>query len=152
MFLGTTLLYFCDQSGHVYVRVKNVNGRRYAYLVAGRRDGNGRVRQKTLCYLGSVSRLASAGVSGEVREKARPLGVDWEKVNGEIRRIPLTFEELSEARRVRFVLDVKERRNRFLTQGDRRRAEGELRALAKAAESRFREMFEEVGERAYCMT
>jgi hypothetical protein len=41
----------------MFVRVKEVRGRRYAYLVEGMRDG-ARVRQRGVCYLGPVSRAA----------------------------------------------------------------------------------------------
>jgi hypothetical protein len=135
----------------VYPRVKEIGGRRYVYLVEGAREG-GRVRQRTLCYLGSMSRLAS-GVPEETKRKidAR-FQVDWRRVDERIAKIPLTFEELSEARRARYALSIKNgRQGSRRTQGDRQRAEGELVALSRIASARFREAFEEVGERSYRM-
>jgi hypothetical protein len=95
-FLGTTFLPSCT----VFVRVKTISGRRYAYLVEGVREGR-RVRQKTLCYLGPLPRLF-AGVPDDVAKKAAPLPVDWKKVNDKVRQIPLTPDELSEVRRARY--------------------------------------------------
>src|SRR5437899_49788 len=40
----------------MFVRVKKIRSKRYVYLVEGRRIGD-RVRQKTLCYLGPISKL-----------------------------------------------------------------------------------------------
>ena len=133
----------------MFVRAKRVGGRRYLYLVEGERDGK-RVRQKTLCYLGPLSRVAS-GVPEAVRKgvDAR-LSVDWKQVNDQIGRIPLTFEELSEARRAQFVASARARGQRARpTQGELPREGGELSALSKLAEHRFKEMFEETAELAY---
>lgn len=133
----------------MFVRVKKVGGRRYAYLVEGVREG-GRVRQRTLCYLGPLWKLVS-GAPDAVRKKAERFHVDWKKANDEIRQIPLTFDELSEARRAQYALAIRMRRQGVRTQGDLPRAEGELSALSALAQARFREMFEEVGEGAYRM-
>ena len=135
----------------MFVRAKRVGGRRYLYLVEGRRDGE-EVRQKTICYLGPVSKLTS-GVPEAVRGRiGARLRVDWREVNDQIGRIPLTFEELSEARRAQFAVSARTRGQRPRpTQGDLPRAEGELSALSKLAESRFGDLFEETGQLAYRM-
>jgi hypothetical protein len=135
----------------VFVRAKRVGRRRYLYLVEGKRDRE-KVRQKTICYLGPMSKLAS-GVPEAVRTRVDArLGVDWTKVNDQIARIPLSFEELSEARRAQFATSARTRGTRGRpTQGDLPRAEGELSALSRLAEYRFKELFEETGTLAYRM-
>jgi hypothetical protein len=135
----------------VYLRTKQVRGRRYLYLVEGKREG-GNVRQRTLCYLGPLWRLVF-GVPEPVRASVDSrLLVDWREVNDRIARIHLTFEELSEARRARFATSVRTRGQRHRpTQGDQPRSEGELAALSKLAELRFRELFEEAGPRDFRM-
>jgi hypothetical protein len=135
----------------VFVRTKKVGGRRYLYLVEGKRDGES-VRQKTLCYLGPLSKLTS-GVPEAVKTRIDVrLRVDWKGVNDQIGRIPLTFEELSEARRAQFATSARARAQRVHpTQGDLSRTEGELSALSKLAEHRFKELFEETGALAYRM-
>jgi len=135
----------------VFVRAKRIGGRRYAYLVKGVREG-GRVRQKTLCYLGPLPKLAY-GVPEDVRrEVGRSLQVDWGRVNDEIRRIPLTFEEMMEARRGEFAESVRIRQaGKRASKGGLPRVEGELPALAKAASAKFKQMFEEVGGSTYRM-
>ena len=133
----------------MFVRAKRVKGRRYLYLVEGKRDGE-RVSQKTLCCLGALSRMVS-GVPEAVRTSIDVrLSVDWKRVNDQIGRIPLTFEELSEARRAQFAASARTRGQRGRpTQGELPRAEGELSALSKLAEHRFRELFEETAPLAY---
>jgi hypothetical protein len=134
----------------MYVRVKEIGPRRYVYLVEGVRKG-GRVSQKSLCYLGPIARLAS-GIPDETKKKVeRQLQVDWKRVTESIRRIPLTFDELSEARRAQYATSMLTRSRGLRTQGNRPRIEGELSALSKLASTRFREMFEEIGERKYRM-
>ena len=135
----------------VFVRAKRVGGRRYLYLVEGKRDGE-TVRQKTLCYLGPMSKLFS-GVPEAIRTNIDlRLRVDWREVNDRIWRIPLTFEELSEARSAQFATSARTRGpRRHPAQGDLPRAEGELSALSKLARYRFKELFEETGALAYRM-
>jgi hypothetical protein len=130
----------------MFVRVKSIRGRRYAYLVEGVRV-DGRVRQRTLRYLGPLPKLAS-GVPEDVRRAAgRSPRVDWRKVNDELGRIPLSFAEVLEARRKHFAASVRLRqRRRRASEGNRPRVEGERSALARVASARFAEMFEEVGE------
>ena len=139
--------------GAMFVRLKRIGSKRYAYLVEGWREGQ-RVRQRTLSYLGPLSKLAS-GVPDDIRKKAdkRRLQVDWNRVNGEIRRIPLTIEEVSDARRAQNAALLRTRKMSFRSrsQGDLPRAIGELSALSKLARTRFREMFEMVGDREYRM-
>jgi len=133
----------------VFVRVKNVRGRRYAYLVEGVREGR-RVRQKTLCYLGPLSKLVFVGVPDDIMDSAAErFQVDWKMVNDDLCQIPLSFEELSEARLERYAVSISTRREGTRTRGDLPRADGELSALSRLAGIRFREMFDEVGELAY---
>ena len=134
----------------MFVRAKKVGLRRYAYLVEGAREGR-RVIQRTLCYLGPVSKLVS-GVPDDTRRKVgERFQVDWNKIDREIGRIPLTFEELSEARRAQYAVSIRTRQAGFRSQGDLPRAEGELSALSRLAATKFREMFEAVGDREYRM-
>ncbi|MDG6925944.1 MAG: hypothetical protein JRN09_05275 [Nitrososphaerota archaeon] len=129
----------------MFVRAKAVGRRRYLYLVEGRRDG-GKVKQSTLCYLGPLSKLSS-GVPEAIRRRVDArLSVNWKKVNEEIGRLPLTFEELSEARRAQFELSASSRTRRGRpTQGDLPRTEEELSALSRLAALRFEQLFEEPG-------
>ena len=134
----------------MFVRVKKVGPRRYAYLVDGVREGK-RVRQRTLCYLGPVSKIVSGIPENDRRKIEERFQVSWDKINYEIRRIPLTFEEISRARRAQFAVSIRNRKMGFRSQGDLPRAEGELAALSKLAAIKFRKMFEEIGEREYRM-
>ena len=77
--------------------------------------------------------------------------VDWNRTNEEIRRVPLTFEEVSEVRRMQYAVSVRTRQSGFRSQGIMPRAKGELSVLSRLAAIRFREMFEEIGEREYRM-
>lgn len=124
-------------------------GRREAICLPGGRRKGGRVRQRTLCYIGPLWKLVS-GAPDDVRKKAEGFNVDWKKANDEIRQIPITFDELSEARRAQYALAIRMRRQGVRTQGDLPRAKGELSALSTLAQAKFREMFEEVGEGAGC--
>ena len=77
-------------------------------MVEGKRSG-ANVKQKTLCYLGPLSRLV-AGVPEEVKKDVDlRLRVDWKKIDDEIARFPLSFEELSETRRAQFAISVRMR-------------------------------------------
>ena len=129
----------------MYVRVKRVGSRRYAYVVKGVRE-KARVRQKTLCYLGPVAKLGF-GISNNIRRKVEQrFQVNWEKVEKGIRQIPLTLEEISQLRRENFIPTARTRN------GPRRsRAKGELSALSKLAALGFRERFERIGDREYRM-
>src|SRR3989449_6262662 len=104
----------------MFVRVKNIGSRRYVYLVKGMRKGK-LVKQKTLYYLGPISKLVY-GVPLDTRKKVRKLfRVDWDKIEDEIARIPLGFEELSEARHTEHFLPNWARRQGFRTQGTKPR-------------------------------
>src|SRR2546422_6643359 len=129
----------------MYVRVKRVGSRRYAYLAKGVREKE-RVRQMTLCYLGPVANLGF-GIPNDIRRKVQQrFRVNWEKIENEIRQIPLTFEEISQLRRENFNPTPRTR------SGPRRsRAKGELSALSKLAALGFRERFEKIGDREYRM-
>ena len=134
----------------MFLRVKEVGSRRYAYLVDGVREGR-RIRQRTLCYLGPVSKLVS-GIPDNTRKKVeKRFQVNWDRVNDQLRRIPLTFEELSMARRDQYATSIRTRQTGSRSQGDLPRARGELSALSRLAGIRFREMFEQIGEREYRM-
>ena len=130
----------------MFVRVKKVRGQRYAYLVEGRREG-ARVRQRVVCYLGPLSRVAFGAPA--VSNARKP--IDWEAVNRAISRIPLTFDELSAARRFAFPRVLNGRRQGFLTRGVRRRVEGEEEAIFSLAVTNFRQKFVEVGRNRYRM-
>jgi len=145
----------------MFVRLKEVAGRRYIYLVEGRRRG-GRVRQRVLCYLGPLSTLAYGipeDVKRRVEEENPSMAFDWNKINGQIRKIPLKFEELSEVRMKQYALAVKARSLRLpLPEVEvtpsrlfEQRSERELAALAKLAARGFQRMYEELGERRYRM-
>ncbi len=134
----------------MFVRVKKIRSKRYVYLVEGRRIGD-RVRQNTLCYLGPLSKLIY-GVPSATRTKLdKMFQVDWDKINDKIGRIPLTFAELSEARRAQYSVSIRARRQGSRSQGRRRRVQGEVSALSTLAARKFNEMFEGIGEREYCM-
>ena len=116
---------------------------------------NGRVRQKTICYLGPIAKLA-AGIPDEIREKVAgriPGSVDWNKLNMAIRDIPLTFEELSDMKRGQLttVLGIRQNSLQDRGRGSMPRVEGELSALTMIAKKSFDEMFETVGNRKYRM-
>src|SRR5437867_7212282 len=110
----------------MYVRVKRVGSRRYAYLVKGVREKE-RVRQKTLCYLGPVAKLGF-GIPNDIRRKTEQrFQVNWEKIEKGIRQIPLTLEEISQLRRENFTPTARTR------SGPRRsRAKGEFSADRKS--------------------
>jgi hypothetical protein len=136
----------------MYARVKKIGSRRYIYLAQGV-SRNGRVRQKTLAYLGPITRVVT-GVSNETKRKIdRKIGtVDWNKVNADIRKIPLEIRELEEMRRKKLseVFGISQGPPSD-GRGSMPRAEGELAALTMIAENRFQEMFEPVGQRTYRM-
>lgn len=128
----------------MYVRVKRIGSKRYVYLAEGRSE-NGKVRQKTLAYLGPVTKVAR-GIPDNVmrRVNSRLDGVDWEKINLSIRDIALTFEEWQEAKSEMLpsVLASRRDRSRDTGRGSRPRIMGELAALRLIARKRFAEMFE----------
>jgi hypothetical protein len=127
----------------MYLRVKRIGSKRYAYIAEGTAK-NGKVRQKSLAYLGPVTKVAR-GVPDDVvnRVNKRLDGVDWERINLSIRDIPLTFEEWQEVKRDMLpkVLATRQDRARDRGRGSRPRVEGELAALTLIARKRFSEMF-----------
>jgi len=127
----------------LYVRVKRIGSKRYAYLAEGV-SKNGRVRQKTLAYLGPIVKIVS-GVPDEIRRKvdARIGNVDWNKINMDIRRIPIEFDELQEIKRNMLprVLAGRQNRSGDIGRGNKPRVEGELAALTLIARKGFNEMF-----------
>ncbi len=128
----------------MYVRIKKIGSKRYAYLAEGRSE-NGKVRQKTLAYLGPVTKIAR-GVPDSVMKRvdSHLVAVDWERINISIRDIPLTFEEWQEVKRemIPRVLASRQDRARETGRGSRARVRGELAALTLIAKKRFGEMFE----------
>jgi len=143
----------------VFVRLKEVAGRRYVYLVDGKRRG-GRVRQKVLRYLGALPSLAS-GIPEDVKRRAEEgtssKVFDWNEITEQVKRIPLRFEELSEMRMRQYALAVKARSLKITfpeVKADpsitfKQRSDGELSALSKLAAKRFQQEFEELGEGRY---
>jgi len=136
----------------MYVRLKRIGSNRYGYLVRGV-SKNGRVMQKTLAYLGPMTRIAM-GVPEPTRQKIeKRLGtLDWNEINSDIRRIPITFEEMQKIKCAQLpsVLRIRATtRNR--NRGTKPRTEGELAALTIIAKKRFDALFETIGERRYRM-
>ena len=131
----------------MFVRLKTVKGRRYAYLVEGVRRGD-RVSQRVVCYIGPVAD-AAFGAPGSVR--SRNPQVDWARVNASLRRMPLRFDELQAARLRAFPIASKWRQGGFVSRGTRERVEGEEEALCKTASARFGRMFAEVAKGRYRM-
>jgi hypothetical protein len=124
----------------MYVRVKKIGSRRYAYLVEGI-SKNGQVRQKTLAYLGPITKIASGVPDETVKRVNRKIGtVDWNKVNMDIRETPLEFEELQEMKRA-LLPKILANRKKEIGRGNRPRVEGELSALTLIARKGFNEMF-----------
>lgn len=41
----------------VYLRMKKIKGRNYYYIVEGKRDKEGKVKQKVIKYLGTVENI-----------------------------------------------------------------------------------------------
>jgi len=127
----------------VYVRVKKIGAKRYAYLVEGVTK-TGKVRQKTLAYLGPLVKIAT-GVPDEITRKvdSKLRNVDWNKINMEIRRIPIDFDEMQEIKRNMLprVLAGRQNRSGDIGRGNRPRVDGELAALTIIAKRGFNEMF-----------
>src|SRR5438132_11564416 len=123
----------------MYVRVKKIGSKRYAYLVECV-SKKGKVRQKTLAYLGPLVKIAT-GVPDEISRKVdgKSRNVDWNKINMDIRRIPLDFEELQEIKgnMLPRVLIGRQNRSQEIGRGNRRRVEGELAALTIIARRGF---------------
>lgn len=133
----------------MYLRLKSVRGRRYAYLVEGQREGN-RVRQKVVRYLGPLSRVGF-GIPESLMVQDGEATIDWKSVNEAVARIPMTFDELSEARLLRYPAAIRDRRMGFPTGGTRGRVRGEEDALVALASAKFGQAFTELGKGRYRM-
>jgi len=148
----------------MYLRLKTISARRYAYLAEGERKGN-RVRQKTVCYLGSLPAVA-AGLSYGKRQKVES-GIQrklaWAAISDKVSRIPLTLDELDQIRRMRMVSAMKLRNARsrqtekkstrviFPNEIFQQRAKGELAALTMLSKAGFEKTFLKTGDREYRM-
>ncbi|MFQ6095406.1 MAG: hypothetical protein ACE5NN_04620 [Candidatus Bathyarchaeia archaeon] len=146
----------------MFVRVKEVAGRRYLYVVDGRRRGK-KVRQRVLCYLGTLTTLAS-GIPEDMKrrvERENPDILDWKKIIEQVKRIPLRFEEISDIRKRQYALAIKARNLPLKLPPPEvkmtpsavfeQRRDGELSALSRLAARGFRETYEELGEGRYRM-
>lgn len=132
----------------MYVRVKRIGSKRYVYLAEGVSE-NGHVRQKTLSYLGPITRVASGIPNDNRRRVEQKIGaVDWNKVNMGLRRIPLEFEEVEEMKRewLPKVLARRWKAARDVGRGNRPRAEGELTALIRMSRNSFNRLFETLAD------
>src|SRR5437016_5810365 len=127
----------------MYVRVKKIGSKRYAYLVEGV-SKKGKVRQKTRAYLGPLVKIAT-GVADEISRKGdgNVTNVDWNKINMDIRRIPLDFDELQEIKRIMVPRVLRGRLERALDIGrwNSPSAEAELAAFTIISRRGFYEMF-----------
>src|SRR5207244_13086922 len=101
---------------------------------------------QTRCSLGPAAKLG-VGITNDITRKVEQrFQVNWEKVEKEIRQIPLTLEEISQLRRKNFTPTARAR------SGPRRsRVRGELSALSELAAIGFRQRFEKIGDREYRM-
>ncbi len=127
----------------MYVRVKKIGAKRYAYLAEGV-SRNGKVRQRTLAYLGPLVKIAR-GVPDKISRKvdSKVRNVDWNRINMGIRRISIDFDELQEIKRNMLpkVLAGRQSRSGDIGRGNRPRVDGELAALTIIAKRGFNEMF-----------
>lgn len=148
----------------MYVRAKMISGRKYLYLVEGKRKGN-RVVQINLCYLGPLWKMYT-GVPNRVRRKVERIisrKVNWRSITEAISKIPISLEELdlmksglySESLRFRkkplFPRKVRSRNPLKVSDLLGQRESGELKALAELSALSFNERFEQIDERTYRM-
>ena len=134
----------------MFVRVKKIAGRRYLYLVEGKRAGS-KVRQRVVCYLGPISKIAFGIPEGIPISGSGGRRLDMKSINQAIQRIPIKFEELSEARLARLPSIARERKEGFLSSGTRDRIPGEGEVLAQLAAVRFSRLFAKVDRMKYRM-
>ena len=132
------------------VRIKKVGSTRYVYLVEGTRKGRHEGRG-TVSSLGPIQKLVYGVPTATRRRVGKLFRVDWDNVEDSIARIPLSFEELSEARHTEYFISNRRIQRRFRTQSARPRNPVELAKLSKVIARKFNEMFEEIGERQYLM-
>lgn len=127
----------------MYVRIKKIGSKRYAYIVEGV-SRNGKVKQTTLAYLGPLVKIAR-GVPDEISRKVdgKVKNVDWAKINMDMRKIPIDFDELQEIKRNMLpkVLAGRQNRSAEIGRGNRPRVDGELAALTIIARRGFDQMF-----------
>jgi hypothetical protein len=145
------------------VRAKQISGRKYLYLVEGKRV-SGKVKQTTVSYLGPLWRLYT-GVPDQTRRRVEEkIGrkLDWNRITRAIIKVPISLEELEKLRTSQYSSSLvfrkrirskvsrasssRERPNFY-----RQRAKGELKALAKLASIGFEERFEQTGNRTFKM-
>ena len=102
-------------------------------------------------YLGPIQKLVY-GVPAATRRRVRTMfRVDWNEIEDSVAKIPLSFEELSEARHTEYFISNRRIQRRFRAQSARPRTAGELAKVSKMIARKFNEMFEEIGEREYRM-
>lgn len=141
----------------MFVKIKVISGRRYVYIAEGVRTGK-QVKQKTY-YLGSLSNLAY-GIPDDLKQKIEsknPNIKNWDKITQEIRRIPLTFEEVSNINPEQYAQTVKAKSFTFNPKKMydeqvtpsivfKQRREGELLALSIIVKKRFQETYTELDD------
>ena len=136
----------------MFVRLKRISGRRYAYLVEGKRMGK-KVKQDIVGYLGPFYALVS-GVPESVKSKLTGRQIDWNDVNRQLTQIPVTLDELAEMKRGRFRAFFGARSSDAPLQTTlvapsallAQRSAGELSALSKLSARGFQRMFEKTDE------
>ena len=134
----------------MFVRIKKVGSTRYVYVVKGTRKGRHGER-KSVGHLGPIQKLVY-GVPAATRRRVRKMfRVDWNEIEDSVAKIPLSFEELSEARHTEYFISNRKIQRRFRAQSARPRTAGELARMSKMIARKFNEMFEEIGEREYRM-
>lgn len=149
----------------MFVRSKNIAGRKYLYLVEGRRL-DGRVKQFSLSYLGPLWKLY-AGIPDQTKKRVEAkIGKkpDWKRVTAAIAKIPISLEELELLRKNQFSRSLYFRKRRYARSRRSKnfspkrkfdfldqREKGELKALARLAARSFEERFEQIDELTYRM-
>jgi hypothetical protein len=136
----------------MFVRLKRISGRRYAYLVEGKRRGN-KVKQVIIGYLGPFYALIP-GVPEYVRSKLTRKQIDWNDVNSQLKQIPVTLDELAEMKRGRLRVFFSARGTDIPVQTTPKtpsvllaqRSAGELSALSKLSARAFQRMFGKTDE------
>ena len=132
------------------VRITKVGSTRWVYLEKG--TGKGRHGgRKTVGNLGPIQKLVYGVPTATRKRVVKLFRVDWDKVEDRIARIPLSFEELSEARHTEYFISNRRIQQRLRTQSAGPRNAVELAKLSKVIARKFNEMFEEIGEREYRM-
>lgn len=141
----------------MFLRTKDISGRRYIYLAEGIRTGK-KVKQKVY-YLGPLSKLVY-GIPNDLKIKTEaktPNVPDWNKITECLKKIPFKFTEISHNRSNQYIYAVKANNIEFSqintktnvtpTEIYKQRKEGELLALSKIAKKRFQEIYRESEDR-----